>query len=157
MTEPVTAISSMLRGESVNANLAAKRFVVNMVLGYGGLVDRATERGIIADRKNLGQALCSYGIPEGPFMVVPFYGPTTVSDFLAAMVLPLAGYATFGMPFAAYRAGSGLSAIVDEEGRLAPSSSESGENYEALRADYLEQRRKACAPEEEKKAQTGKD
>ena len=56
------------------------RFNLNTVFGLGGLLDIATEIGIERHREDLGQTLGRWGVPSGPYLVLPLLGPTTVRD-----------------------------------------------------------------------------
>lgn len=56
------------------------RFSVNTVLGLGGLLDIASEAGIPRTRIDFGQTLGRWGVPSGPYLVLPFMGPSTVRD-----------------------------------------------------------------------------
>ena len=65
------------------------RFNVNTVFGLGGLLDIATEAGIERHNEDLGQTLGRWGVPPGPYLVLPLLGPSTIRD---ASVLPLDRY-----------------------------------------------------------------
>lgn len=56
------------------------RFSVNTVLGFGGLLDIASEAGIQRTRIDFGQTMGRWGVPSGPYLVLPFFGPSTVRD-----------------------------------------------------------------------------
>ncbi|HSX91790.1 MAG TPA: VacJ family lipoprotein [Hydrogenophaga sp.] len=56
------------------------RFGVNTVLGFGGLLDIASEAGIQRTRIDFGQTLGRWGVPSGAYLVLPFFGPSTVRD-----------------------------------------------------------------------------
>lgn len=56
------------------------RFGVNTVLGFGGLLDIAGEAGIARTRIDFGQTLGRWGVPPGAYVVLPFFGPSTVRD-----------------------------------------------------------------------------
>lgn len=140
MTEPVTAVSSLLQGDVDNSWIAMHRFFVNLTMGWGGFYNVADEMGIQSEPVTLGQVICGFGIPDGPFLVIPFYGPTTLSDFVGAMIPSTAGYIAFGYAFAAYRAGTVLADGGEETG----ASSAKALDYETLKALYLEHRRRHC-------------
>jgi len=65
------------------------RFNVNTVLGLGGLLDIATEAGIERHNEDFGQTLGRWGVPTGPYLVLPLLGPSTIRD---AAVLPIDRY-----------------------------------------------------------------
>jgi phospholipid-binding lipoprotein MlaA len=65
------------------------RFNVNTVFGLGGLLDIATEAGIERHNEDFGQTLGRWGVPSGPYLVIPLLGPSTIRD---ASVLPIDRY-----------------------------------------------------------------
>lgn len=65
------------------------RFNVNTFLGLGGLLDIATEVGIDRHSEDFGQTLGRWGVPAGPYVVLPLLGPSTVRDTAA---LPVDAY-----------------------------------------------------------------
>ncbi|GAA6143368.1 VacJ family lipoprotein [Hydrogenophaga sp. 5NK40-0174] len=56
------------------------RFNVNTFLGFGGLLDLASEMGIERTRLDFGQTLGRWGVPAGPYLVLPLLGPSSVRD-----------------------------------------------------------------------------
>lgn len=62
------------------------RFNVNTFLGLGGLLDIASEMNIDRHKEDFGQTLGYWGVPAGPYLVLPLLGPSTLRDTL---VLPL--------------------------------------------------------------------
>lgn len=59
------------------------RLNVNTLLGLGGLLDIATEIGIDRHPEDFGQTLGYWGMPPGPYVVLPLYGPSTLRDTAA--------------------------------------------------------------------------
>ena len=62
------------------------RFNVNTVFGLGGLFDVASEMGVDRHKQDFGLTLGRWGVPTGPYVVLPLLGPSTVRDTL---VLPV--------------------------------------------------------------------
>lgn len=62
------------------------RVNVNTLFGLGGLLDIATEAGIDRHKEDFGQTLGRWGVPSGPYLVLPVLGPSTVRD---AAALPI--------------------------------------------------------------------
>jgi len=62
------------------------RFNINTVMGLGGLLDVATEMGIDSYKQDFGLTLGRWGMPPGPYVVLPILGPSTVRDTLALPV-----------------------------------------------------------------------
>lgn len=102
LSEPVTAVSSLLQGDVDNAGTATGRFIVNSTIGLGGTSDRATEMGMLQRREDLGQAFGAHGVDSGPHIVLPILGPSNLRDATGtiltglAMPLPMAVQAADG-------------------------------------------------------------
>lgn len=62
------------------------RFGVNTFFGLGGILDVASELGIERHREDFGQTLGRWGVPTGPYVVLPVLGPSTLRDTLALPV-----------------------------------------------------------------------
>ncbi len=56
------------------------RFVINSTLGLGGLIDWASDMGLKKHQEDFGQTLGYWGVPAGPYFMVPFVGPSTIRD-----------------------------------------------------------------------------
>ena len=80
LAEPVVAANHLLQLEGRRAGTSLGRFLVNSTAGAAGLFDVATNLGLEADDADFGQTLHHYGIDEGPYLVLPFFGPTTARD-----------------------------------------------------------------------------
>jgi phospholipid-binding lipoprotein MlaA len=80
LREPATFVSSALEGQLDDAGTAAARFSINTTLGIAGWRDRATELGYTVRPRNLEETLCVYGLPSGPYLVLPVLGPATLRD-----------------------------------------------------------------------------
>lgn len=77
---PTTAVNSALQGKFRDAGTGTLRFVVNSTIGVGGLGDPATKFGLPASDEDFGQTLGAWGVPSGPYLVLPFLGPSTLRD-----------------------------------------------------------------------------
>jgi phospholipid-binding lipoprotein MlaA len=103
LTEPLTAVSSLVQGDLENARTAAGRFIVNSTVGLGGIRDPATGYGMEQRREDVGQMLGAHGVPAGPHLVLPFIGPSNLrdapGDILAGLFspIPFAGQLGAGM------------------------------------------------------------
>lgn len=75
-----SAINAALQLRPREAAENFMRFNVNTVFGMGGLVNVASEMGIERTRLDFGQTLGRWGIPAGPYLVLPLFGPSTVRD-----------------------------------------------------------------------------
>ncbi|MGL4996966.1 MAG: MlaA family lipoprotein [Deefgea sp.] len=72
--------AAMLQGKATPASKSFGRILVNTTLGVGGLIDWASDLPIEKQDQDFGQALGHWGVPSGPFLMVPFYGPLTLRD-----------------------------------------------------------------------------
>jgi phospholipid-binding lipoprotein MlaA len=77
---PVNVVNDLLETQFGNADTAAARFVVNTTIGVAGIFDVATDWGLPARNRDFGETLGTYGVPQGPYLVLPFRGPTAVRD-----------------------------------------------------------------------------
>ncbi|WP_417517047.1 VacJ family lipoprotein [Minwuia sp.] len=80
MGEPITFMNAVLQGEFVRARETLTRFVFNSTFGLGGLVDFMGDLGMKRHDEDFGQTLAVWGVPDGPYLVLPFLGPSQVRD-----------------------------------------------------------------------------
>ncbi|MDA8389636.1 MAG: VacJ family lipoprotein [Gammaproteobacteria bacterium] len=73
-------INETLQGRPVPALLETARFLVNSSLGMLGIVDVATPLGLSAHQADFGETLGVWGVPSGPYVVLPLFGPSDVRD-----------------------------------------------------------------------------
>lgn len=79
-SSPVTLINDILQGESGRAAETATRFWVNSLFGMAGFWDVAGQYGLKKHKEDFGQTLAVWGAGEGPYLVIPFIGPSNVRD-----------------------------------------------------------------------------
>ena len=77
---PITMINDLLQGEIKAFGNDLSRFMVNSTLGIGGLLDPATRAGLDKNDRDFGQTFGKWGIKKGPYLVLPFLGPSDVRD-----------------------------------------------------------------------------
>lgn len=75
-----TALYNLLQGKPDYAFNDLMRVVVNTTMGLGGLLDIATPGGLEKHKEDWGQTLGVWGVPSGPYVVLPFFGPSNVRD-----------------------------------------------------------------------------
>jgi len=81
--DAVSALNHALQGKPVKAASSLARVVLNSTLGIAGLRDPATTMGFVREAEDLGQTLAVWGLPSGPYLVLPLLGPSTVRDTAA--------------------------------------------------------------------------
>jgi phospholipid-binding lipoprotein MlaA len=80
LKEPWTTINSALQGDLKNTGNSLVRFCLNTTLGLLGIFDVASSVGFEKQKEDFGQTLAVYGLDSGPYLVLPFLGPSTVRD-----------------------------------------------------------------------------
>lgn len=80
--EPMIFVNDILQLKFHNAAVAFSRFTINSTIGLVGFFDVASELGLPAHKSDFGKTLYSYGLEEGIYLVLPFFGPTTARDSL---------------------------------------------------------------------------
>lgn len=80
LKSPVIVANDLLQGEGQRALETTQRFVINTTLGVGGIMDPATKMGIAKHNEDFGQTLAVWGVGEGLYLVLPFYGPSSSRD-----------------------------------------------------------------------------
>ncbi|SDK07866.1 phospholipid-binding lipoprotein MlaA [Ferrimonas sediminum] len=121
--EPYSAVNNLLQGKGKWAANAAGRFVINTTLGIGGVFDVARNMGLERKQDEFGEVLGYWGVADGPYIMLPVFGPTTVrdevGDFVDKLYFPYANFALWQT--AAHWALDGLSTrakLVDQESIL---------------------------------------
>jgi len=77
---PITVANDLLQGQVSRAGTAAARFGVNTTIGVVGVMDPATDMGFPLQQEDFGQTMGSYGVPGGPYVVLPLLGATLPRD-----------------------------------------------------------------------------
>jgi phospholipid-binding lipoprotein MlaA len=75
-----TALQNLLQGKPDYAFNDLMRVAVNTLFGFGGLLDVATPGGLEKHKEDWGQTFGVWGLPSGPYVVLPFFGPSTIRD-----------------------------------------------------------------------------
>jgi phospholipid-binding lipoprotein MlaA len=80
LKSPVYLANELLQGDLDDAGLVTKRFVLNSLTGFGGILDTASWEGMDYTPEDFGQTLAVWGVDSGPYLVLPFFGPSSVRD-----------------------------------------------------------------------------
>ena len=81
-----SVVNNSLQGKGEHAGDSLGRVMINTVFGLGGLLDMAGEANIPKHTEDFGQTLGVWGVPAGPYLVLPVLGPSTVRDTAALIV-----------------------------------------------------------------------
>lgn len=142
---PRNIINNFLQAKGVAGASETGRLIVNSTLGILGLVDVASGIGLEKHREDFGQTLAVWGVPDGPYVMVPFAGPQTLRDVFAFPVDVLADplwyheHASVRYPLYALRFIDIRASFLSTDDLL----DESFDPYVRLREAYLQNRRYA--------------
>ena len=81
-----TGVNDALQGNGNRAGDAFGRVLLNSTFGLGGIFDLASMMGIAKDKNDFGLTFGKWGAPEGAYLFVPLFGPTTVRDGTGVIV-----------------------------------------------------------------------
>lgn len=83
---PIIIFNDLLQGEMDRALTTLIRFVLNSTFGIAGLADIAAEFGLEGHNEDFGQTLAVWGIGEGPYIMLPVFGPSNPRDTIGIVV-----------------------------------------------------------------------
>ncbi len=94
LNEPASIINNLLQLKVTDAARSTGRFVLNSTIGLLGFYDPASDFGWSGEQEEFGEVLGSYGVGDGPYLVVPGLGPSSireeVGDYVDGLYWPLA-------------------------------------------------------------------
>jgi phospholipid-binding lipoprotein MlaA len=117
-----SALNAALQARPQQAAENFMRFNVNTFMGLGGVLDIATEMGIPRTTLDVGHTLARWGVPPGPYLVLPLMGPSTVRDSLGMVVDAQGDLVTQGVDHATTQNTLVLVRIVDGRTELLPAT-----------------------------------
>jgi phospholipid-binding lipoprotein MlaA len=80
LESPVIMVNDLLQGQFKAFVSDTGRLLMNTTLGIGGLLDPATAAGLDKNDRDFGQTLGKWGLRTGPYLVIPFLGPSDIRD-----------------------------------------------------------------------------
>jgi len=78
--EVSTLANQILQFKAEDSFVTLGRFLINTTIGLAGVFDPASELGLTKKDEDFGQTLGVWGVPEGPYFVIPILGPSTLRD-----------------------------------------------------------------------------
>jgi phospholipid-binding lipoprotein MlaA len=142
---PAIAANQFMQGQDEQAGITLRRFAINSTVGMLGLFDPATQWCYPAQAtEDFGQTLASYGLPAGPYLVLPLLGPSNTRDAVGQFADYLALSTYLGDD--ALPAVLGAVAVADAEPHLERTAAEraaSFDLYAAARSIYEQKRDEA--------------
>lgn len=86
INDVLVALNNLLQGKVQNAASDAGRVIVNSTIGLLGVVDVASKMGLEKHDEDFGQTLGYWGFGDGPYVVLPFFGPSNFRDAAGRVV-----------------------------------------------------------------------
>jgi phospholipid-binding lipoprotein MlaA len=147
LDSPSVLANDLLQLAPLDATVTLMRFGFNSTVGLGGLFDPADAIGMTGHTTDFGQTMALYGVPSGPYLMLPILGPTTARDGSGYVVDFLFQPTTYVLPgitlfvFASIHEGSaGLAAREAGAEGLRALEASSVDFYAALRSAYYQNR-----------------
>ena len=143
LSDAWSSINNFLQGKGEAGATDFGRVAVNSTFGIFGLLDIASEAGMQKHNEDFGQTLGKWGVPSGPYLMLPLLGPSTVRD-TAALPADFAGDIwAYKTPVNWRNVGAGVR-VVDKRATLLDASSlmedAALDRYEFLRDGFLQRR-----------------
>ena len=138
LEEVETSVNQVLQGKPVLALNDITRFVINSTIGLGGLIDVATKIGLTRHEEDFDQTLALWGVPSGPYIMLPALGPSSLRDTLAR---PFSSFlsVTFHMTETDVNiALKGIDALETRERLLEIESLIYGDRYDFVKDSYIQ-------------------
>ena len=147
LESPAIFANDVLQLTPQDAAVTLTRFAVNTTVGLAGLFDPADKLGLEGHHTDFGQTMALYGVPSGPYVMLPVLGPTTARDGSGYVVDFLFQPTTYVLPgitlfiYASIHQGSaGLVTREEHAEGLRALQSSSVDFYAALRSAYYQDR-----------------
>jgi phospholipid-binding lipoprotein MlaA len=138
------AVNNLLQGKVPEAASDAGRFLINTTVGIAGIFDWATDIGLEKHEEDFGQTFGRWGVGNGAYVVVPFFGPRTVRDTVG-LVLDIKADPVDNYKHVATRNSLIAVRVVSNRANLLPADKVIEEaaldKYSYVRDAYLQRRR----------------
>ena len=139
---PVTIINQLLQGNIGESLQDTLRFTINSSIGFFGLFDPASSMGLPEHDEDFGQTLAIWGVKEGPYLMLPFFGPKTLrslaGDLTDILFSPLLNINDTNLKIKAYSI-----SILQERSDLSTLEEEldnSYDPYQYIKDSYIQNR-----------------
>lgn len=144
LTDVSTLVNQLLQFKPIASIKTLGRVTINTTAGIAGLFDVATEVGIDKTNEDFGQTMGVWGVPEGAFVMLPIFGPSTIRDSFGKVADGASfNYATKDFSDVAQNTSIALDA-VDVRVRLLPLTDylkHADDPYIVARSSYLQKRK----------------
>ncbi|MBB2920883.1 MlaA family lipoprotein [Cupriavidus alkaliphilus] len=143
VSDVYSAANNLLQGKPTRAAEDTMRVAMNTVLGIGGLIDIATPAGLPKYKEDFGQTLGVWGVPAGPYLVLPLFGPSTFRDTAGMLVDRQADPSAYFYPVSLRNSLAGARIVAGRAQLLGASNlleQAALDKYSFLRDSYLQRR-----------------
>ncbi len=146
LREPLSIASYALEGDMLLASNATARFAINTTFGVVGVYDKASQLGYPKRVRDLEATICAYGVPSGPYVVLPILGPATIRDGVVRITTMAIYLQAMGLAlYVPYRGSSLAVQYADIRDKQEYIESISLDPYVAYRMLYLQMREQTCS------------
>ncbi|HEV7732916.1 MAG TPA: VacJ family lipoprotein [Candidatus Binatia bacterium] len=157
---PIRFVNDILQGKLIDSAQTLARFTVNTMIGGAGFLDPASEIGLKQSNEDFGQTLGVWGVPSGPYLVLPLLGASNIRDTgglvfdSAASITPffIDGFITLGA-----RVIDVVNTRAQFLGAVAEAKAASLDYYVFVRNAYTQRRNALVKDEDTKDADTPND
>lgn len=140
-----TAVNNLLQGKPGQASSDLSRVLLNTTFGFLGAGDVASELGIERNREDFGQTLGRWGVPSGPYLVLPFFGPSSVRDGTGFAFDSWADPLPYALTDQGLYNAAWVTRVIDKRASLLPAErlleGAAFDKYLFIRDGYLQRRR----------------
>lgn len=139
---PVT-INALLQLKLGQAAQDFTRLIFNTTFGVFGLFDVASPWGLPEHEEDLGMTLARWGVPQGPYIILPFFGPSTLRNSLSPLVDGVYFNPVYYYPHPTLQWTATAVKVTEERAQLLPLDSELDQAYDPysfMRNAYLQHR-----------------
>ena len=141
LDEVPSLVNNTLQGKFGQAGNNAGRFLMNTTIGLGGFFDVAKKAGLQpGEDEDFGQTLAVWGVPAGPYLMLPFFGPSTLRDAPSNFVDSLFDPFSYNNRLPVRVAIKGIDLIALRADLLGIDDVISGDEYLFIRDVYLQNR-----------------
>ncbi len=138
LEEVDTFVNQLLQGKPKESINDLTRFLINTTIGLGGFIDVASKMGLERHEEDFGQTLAVWGVGQGPYIMLPILGPSTLRDTLSRPVSSFLSV-TFHMTETDVNiALKGMDAIETREKLLDVEALLSGDKYAFVKDAYIQ-------------------
>ncbi len=142
LNEVTNVVNDILQGKFSQAAHDSGRFLINTTLGLGGLFDVAQRAGLEkSDGEDFGQTLAVWGVGEGPYLMLPLMGPSTLRDAPSKFVDSITSPFSYVDDVSARNTARGVDLLATRAGLLEVDRVISGDKYLFVRDVYLQRNR----------------